>query len=113
MATRTDLDRSKTGPERANDFTTLSCLPVNPLYTPADLPPGFDFDRDVGAPGAAPYVRGIHATGYRGKLWTMRQFSGFATPEATNERYRFLLPQGQTGLSVAFDLPALIGYDSD
>ncbi|HWG37588.1 MAG TPA: methylmalonyl-CoA mutase family protein [Terriglobales bacterium] len=113
MATSTDLDRSRTGPERANDFTTLSGVPVNTLYTPADLPPNFDFNRDVGAPGAAPYVRGIHATGYRGKLWTMRQFSGFATPEETNERYRFLLSQGQTGLSVAFDLPTLMGYDSD
>ncbi|HVA63128.1 MAG TPA: methylmalonyl-CoA mutase family protein, partial [Terriglobales bacterium] len=86
---------------------------VNRLYTAADLPPNFDFEREVGRPGEPPYVRGIHATGYRGRLWTMRQFSGFATPEETNERYRFLLSQGQTGLSVAFDLPTLMGYDSD
>ncbi|HXR96611.1 MAG TPA: methylmalonyl-CoA mutase family protein [Terriglobales bacterium] len=99
--------------ERAAEFTTLSGVPINRLYTREDLPPDFDFQRDVGQPGEAPYVRGIHATGYRGKLWTMRQFSGFATPEETNERYRYLLSQGQTGLSVAFDLPTLMGYDSD
>jgi len=113
MPTRTDLERPKTSAAPTRDFTTLSGVPVNPLYTAADLPQGFDFGRDVGTPGEAPYVRGIHATGYRGKLWTMRQFSGFATPEETNERYRFLLAQGQTGLSVAFDLPTLMGYDSD
>ncbi|MGH9478849.1 MAG: acyl-CoA mutase large subunit family protein [Terriglobales bacterium] len=96
-----------------HDFTTLSGAEVKPLYTAADLPPGFDAGREVGKPGEPPYVRGIHPTGYRGKLWTMRQFSGFATPEQTNERYRYLLSQGQTGLSVAFDLPTLMGYDSD
>jgi len=101
------------GGERAAEFTTISGVPVNRLYTAADLPPNFDFEREVGRPGEPPYVRGIHATGYRGRLWTMRQFSGFATPEETNERYRFLLSQGQTGLSVAFDLPTLMGYDSD
>ena len=94
-------------------FTTLSGVPVEALYTAASLPPDFDFDRDVGRPGEPPYVRGIHPTMYRGRLWTMRQFSGFASPEQTNERYRYLLSQGQTGLSVAFDLPTLMGYDSD
>ncbi|MGH9475955.1 MAG: acyl-CoA mutase large subunit family protein [Terriglobales bacterium] len=94
-------------------FTTLSGVPVQRVYTPADLPAAFAPARDIGEPGLPPYVRGIHETGYRGKLWTMRQFSGFATPELTNERYRYLLSQGQTGLSVAFDLPTLMGYDSD
>ncbi len=94
-------------------FTTLSGVPVEALYTAASLPPDFDFDRDVGRPGEPPYVRGIHPTMYRERLWTMRQFSGFASPEETNERYRYLLSQGQTGLSVAFDLPTLMGYDSD
>ena len=100
-------------PERDWDFTTLSGVPIRRLYTAADLPSGFDFEREVGFPGAPPYVRGIHPTLYRGRLWTMRQFSGFATAEETNERYRYLLSQGQTGLSVAFDLPTLMGYDSD
>ena len=95
------------------DWTTISGVPVQPVYTAADLPPDFDLDRDLGRPGEAPYGRGIHASGYQGKLWTMRQFSGFATAEETNERYHWLLSQGQTGLSVAFDLPTLMGYDSD
>ncbi|MGH9536139.1 MAG: acyl-CoA mutase large subunit family protein [Terriglobales bacterium] len=99
------------GPPRG--WTTLSGVPVEELYTAASLPADFDFDRDVGRPGEPPYVRGIHPTMYRGRLWTMRQFSGFASPEQTNERYRYLLAQGQTGLSVAFDLPTLMGYDSD
>lgn len=94
-------------------FTSLSGVPVEELYTPASLPSDFDFAREVGRPGEPPYVRGIHPTMYRGRLWTMRQFSGFASPEQTNERYRYLLAQGQTGLSVAFDLPTLMGYDSD
>src|SRR5712692_3322934 len=89
-------------------WTTLSGTPVNRLYTPNDLP-----DLDLAAPGEFPYTRGIHPSMYRGKLWTMRQFSGFATPEETNRRYRYLLEQGQTGLSVAFDLPTLMGYDPD
>ena len=100
-------------PERPAEFTTISGRPVERLYTAADLPPDFDFEREVGFPGQPPYVRGIHPTMYRGRLWTMRQFSGFATPEQTNERYRYLLSQGQSGLSVAFDLPTLMGYDSD
>ncbi len=99
-------------PERHAEFTTLSGRPVQRLYTRDDLP-GFDYQRDLGEPGQWPYTRGIHATMYRGKLWTMRQFSGFATPEETNRRYRYLLSQGQTGLSVAFDLPTLMGFDAD
>src|SRR6266480_4174627 len=93
-------------------FTTISGVPIEPLYGPEQLT-DFDPDRDLGAPGQFPYTRGIHETMYRGKLWTMRQFSGFATPEETNLRYQYLLQQGQTGLSVAFDLPTLMGYDAD
>ncbi len=91
---------------------TLSGLPVEPVYGPAHLA-GMDVRAALGEPGEFPYTRGIHRTMYRGKLWTMRQFSGFATPEETNQRYRYLLEQGQTGLSVAFDLPTLMGYDAD
>ena len=94
-------------------FSTISNQPIRRLYTPADLPADWDHDTYLGYPGEAPYVRGIHSTGYRGKLWTMRQFSGFASPEETNERYKYLLAQGGGGLSVAFDLPTLMGYDSD
>ena len=90
-------------------FTTISGLPIGRLYTEADLPSDFALP----LPGQPPYTRGIHPTGYRGKLWTMRQFSGFATPEETNQRYKYLLAQGGDGLSVAFDLPTLMGYDSD
>jgi methylmalonyl-CoA mutase, N-terminal domain len=93
-------------------FTTLSGVPIAPLYGPEDLA-AFDPARDLGRPGEFPYTRGIHPAMYRERLWTMRQFSGFATPEQTNERYRYLLAQGQTGLSVAFDLPTLMGYDAD
>ncbi|HBY64513.1 MAG TPA: methylmalonyl-CoA mutase [Solibacterales bacterium] len=91
---------------------SLSGLPVETHYGPDDLA-GFDAGRDLGAPGMFPFTRGIHPTMYRGRLWTMRQFSGFATPEETNRRYRYLLDRGQTGLSVAFDLPTLMGYDAD
>jgi methylmalonyl-CoA mutase N-terminal domain/subunit len=98
--------------KREREFTTVSGRPVNPLYTPADLP-DFDYAHELGNPGEWPFTRGIHETMYRGRLWTMRQFSGFATPEETNQRYRYLLSQGQTGLSVAFDLPTLMGYDAD
>jgi methylmalonyl-CoA mutase, N-terminal domain len=94
------------------EFTTISGVRVQPVYGPEDLRE-FDPARDLGAPGEFPYTRGIHRDMYRGKLWTMRQFSGFATPEETNARYRYLLEQGQTGLSVAFDLPTLMGYDAD
>jgi methylmalonyl-CoA mutase N-terminal domain/subunit len=103
------LERS---PERKELFTTLSGVPVERLYTPADLA-DFDYARDLGDPGEYPFTRGIHRTMYRGRLWTMRQFSGFGTPEDTNERLHYLLKQGQTGLSIAFDLPTLMGYDSD
>ncbi|HVH25900.1 MAG TPA: methylmalonyl-CoA mutase family protein [Vicinamibacterales bacterium] len=93
-------------------FTTISGRPVDPLYTRDDIA-GIDYARDIGDPGAFPYTRGIHSTGYRGKLWTMRQFAGFGTPEDTNRRYKALLAAGGTGLSVAFDLPTLMGRDPD
>jgi methylmalonyl-CoA mutase N-terminal domain/subunit len=99
-------------PERQREFTTLSDHKIRRLYTKADLP-NFDADRDLGLPGEPPYTRGIHATMHRGRLWTMRQFAGFGTAEDTNQRFRYLLAQGQTGLSTAFDLPTLMGYDSD
>src|SRR5690349_2733151 len=94
-------------------FTTISGVPIRRLYTQADLPEDWNYDKYLGYPGQAPYTRGIHASGYRGRLWTMRQFSGFASPEETNERYKYLLASGGGGLSVAFDLPTLMGYDSD
>src|SRR5215472_9666179 len=93
-------------------LTTISGVHVRPVYGPEDLR-ALDWVRDVGKSGEFPYTRGIHRDMYRSKLWTMRQFSGFATPEETNRRYRYLLEQGQTGLSVAFDLPTLMGYDPD
>ena len=99
-------------PERAAEFTTVSSYPIRRLYTPADLPE-WNPETDLGYPGTPPYTRGIHSTMYRGKLWTMRQFAGFGTAEDTNARFRYLLSQGQTGLSVAFDLPTLMGYDAD
>ncbi len=91
--------------------TTLSGVPVEPLYTPADVV--VDYERDLGDPGSFPFTRGPYETMYRGRLWTMRQFAGFGTPRETNERFRFLVEHGQTGLSVAFDMPTLMGYDSD
>ena len=94
-------------------FTTISGVPIRRLYTQADLPEDWSQEKYLGYPGEAPYTRGIHATGYRGKLYTMRQFSGFASPEETNQRYKYLLEHGGSGLSVAFDLPTLMGYDSD
>jgi methylmalonyl-CoA mutase N-terminal domain/subunit len=99
-------------PERQKIFTTLSGVPIQRLCTPADLA-DFDYARDLGDPGEYPFTRGIHRTMYRGKVWTMRQFAGFAAPEDTNQRLHYLLGQGQTGLSIAFDLPTLMGYDSD
>ena len=99
-------------PERKKSFQTVSLEDVDRLYTPADVE-ALDFRRDVSFPGEFPYTRGIHPTGYRGKLWTMRQFAGFSTPEETNARFKYLLEQGQTGLSVAYDLPTLMGYDAD
>src|SRR6266446_2850475 len=94
-------------------FTTISGVPIRRLYTQADLPDDWDYEQYLGYPGQPPYTRGIHATGYRGKLFTMRQFSGFASPEETNRRYKYLLEHDGSGLSVAFDLPTLMGYDSD
>jgi methylmalonyl-CoA mutase, N-terminal domain len=102
----------KKSPERAQSFTTISGRPIERLYTPDDVD-GLDYARDIANPGEFPYTRGIHPTGYRGKLWTMRQFAGFGTPEDTNERYKTLLKAGGTGLSVAFDLPTLMGRDPD
>src|SRR5580704_7579990 len=99
-------------PERAHEFTTISNYPIRRLYTPADLP-DWNPEKDLGYPGEPPYTRGIHSTMYRGRLWTMRQFAGFGTAHDTNARFRYLLGQGQTGLSVAFDLPTLMGYDAD
>ncbi len=93
-------------------FTTVSGEPVEMLYTPDDTA-GIDFENEIGFPGEFPYTRGIHPTMYRGKLWTMRQFAGFGTPEDSNRRYHYLLENGQTGLSVAFDLPTLMGRDAD
>ncbi len=99
-------------PELKKRFESVSLEEVDRLYTPADLE-DVDFPRDISFPGEFPYTRGILPTGYRGKLWTMRQFAGFSTPEETNSRFRYLLAQGQTGLSVAYDLPTLMGYDAD
>src|SRR5580692_9204483 len=116
--------------ETNSSFRTLSGEPVRELYTAADLPPGApgaeqsrpgaagdsvpDAGSDpIGAPGDYPYTRGIHSSMYRGRLWTMRQFAGFGTAEDTNERFRYLLDHGQTGLSTAFDMPSLMGHDSD
>ena len=101
----------KTG-ERKKDFRTISNTDVERLYTPIDLV-GSDYHKDIGFPGEWPYTRGVQPTMYRGRLWTMRQYSGFGTAEDSNKRYKYLLKQGQTGLSVAFDLPTQMGYDSD
>ncbi|HXI28443.1 MAG TPA: methylmalonyl-CoA mutase family protein [Vicinamibacterales bacterium] len=102
----------KKSPERAAQFTTISGRPIDRLYTAEDVE-AIDVAREIAHPGEFPYTRGIHPTGYRGKLWTMRQFAGFGTPEETNERYKTLLRAGGTGLSVAFDLPTLMGRDPD
>ncbi|NLG85698.1 MAG: methylmalonyl-CoA mutase family protein [Firmicutes bacterium] len=99
-------------PERKKEFVTLSGAPVKRLYTPLDIA-DLDYENDLGFPGEYPFTRGIQPTMYRGRLWTMRQYAGFGTAEESNKRYRYLLEQGQTGLSVAFDLPTQIGYDSD
>lgn len=119
MATATDraaLERwqkeNAAAPARATPPTTVSSVPVEALYTPDSLD-GVDYDADLGYPGQYPFTRGVHASMYRSRLWTMRQFAGFGTPRQTNERFRFLLGKGQTGLSTAFDLPTLMGLDSD
>src|SRR3954451_10085423 len=113
MAIQTPLDGWEEAfaatPERDAPFTTLSGEHIKPLYTPDDLPP---FEQ-IGYPGAYPYTRGVYPSMYRGRLWTMRQFAGFGTSEETNERFHYLLDHGQTGLSTAFDMPSLMGHDSD
>jgi len=106
---RNDYEKA---PKRDIRFTTISDLPVEPLYDPTDLE-GFDSEVDLGVPGQYPFTRGIQKTMYRGRLWTMRQFAGFGTAKDTNQRYHFLLQNGLTGLSVAFDFPTLYGRDSD
>ncbi len=97
--------------ERAAPFSTMSGEPIRPLYTEADLPG--DLEESIGLPGEYPFTRGVYGSMYRGRLWTMRQFAGFGTAEETNERFRYLLDHGQTGLSTAFDMPSLMGHDSD
>ncbi|MGA9348854.1 MAG: methylmalonyl-CoA mutase family protein [Anaerolineae bacterium] len=99
-------------PERRDTFITTSSAPVERLYTPLDIA-DFDYERDLGFPGQYPFTRGVHPTMYRGRLWTMRMFAGFGTAEETNARYKYLLEHGETGLSVAFDMPTLYGYDTD
>jgi methylmalonyl-CoA mutase N-terminal domain/subunit len=98
--------------ERKERFTTLGGIPLKTVYTPEDLA-GQDPEASIGVPGEFPYTRGIYPTMYRGRLWTMRQYAGFGTAAQSNERFRYLLAKGQTGLSVAFDLPTQIGHDSD
>jgi methylmalonyl-CoA mutase N-terminal domain/subunit len=105
-------DSLSTHPERKERFISTSSESVDRLYTPKDLD-GIDYLRDLGMPGEYPYTRGVHPTMYRGRLWTMRMFAGFGSAEETNQRFKYLLEQGQTGLSVAFDLPTLMGFDSD
>jgi len=99
-------------PERQDEFITTSSEPVERLYTPLDVA-DMDYETDLGFPGEYPYTRGVHPTMHRGRLWTMRMFAGFGTAGETNQRFKYLLEQGQTGLSIAFDLPTLMGYDSD
>jgi len=99
-------------PERRNDFSTVSGIPVKRLYTPEDIE-DLDYSKDLGFPGEPPFTRGLHATMYRGRFWTMRMFAGFGTAEQTNQRFKYLLKEGETGLSVAFDYPTIMGYDSD
>jgi methylmalonyl-CoA mutase N-terminal domain/subunit len=99
-------------PERQADFTTSSGLTLKRLYTPLDSPDA-DYLEQSNFPGQFPFTRGVHPTMYRGRLWTMRQYAGFGTAEVSNQRYKFLLDHGQKGLSVAFDLPTQMGYDSD
>ena len=99
-------------PERRKNFETVSGIPVKRLYTPEDIE-NTDYSKDLGFPGELPFTRGVHATMYRGRFWTMRMFSGFGTAEQTNQRFKYLLKEGETGLSVAFDYPTIMGYDSD
>src|SRR3970040_1195408 len=99
-------------PERSDKFITASGEEVGRLYTPLDIP-DFDYERDLGFPGEYPFTRGIHATGHRGRLWTMRMFAGFGSAEETNARFKYLLERAPTGRSIAYDLPTLYGYDTD
>jgi methylmalonyl-CoA mutase N-terminal domain/subunit len=110
-AERWERERYARTPERDAAFTTVSSQPIRPLYTEDDLPQ--DPQASIGLPGAYPFTRGVYPSMYRGRLWTMRQFAGFGTAEETNERFRYLLDHGQTGLSTAFDMPSLMGHDSD
>jgi methylmalonyl-CoA mutase, N-terminal domain len=105
-------NRYRQAGERDADFETISGEPLEPLYTPEDIK-DLDYERDLGYPGEYPYTRGVYHSMYRGRLWTMRQFAGYGSPEETNRRYKFLLEHGQGGLSVAFDMPTLMGRDSD
>src|SRR5689334_17257446 len=107
----TVADATTRFPERKANFTTSSEIPVKRLYTPSDVAP--DYDAEIGYPGEYPFLRGVQPTMYRSRFWTMRQYAGFGTAQESNERYRFLLAKGQSGLSVAFDLPTQIGYDAD
>ena len=109
----TTLEKSMSRfPERQEEFVTTSSAPIGRLYTPEDVA-DMDYERDLGFPGEYPYTRGVHATMYRGRLWTMRMFAGFGTAEETNARFKYLLSQGETGLSIAFDMPTLYGLDTD
>ncbi|MDP2952230.1 MAG: methylmalonyl-CoA mutase family protein, partial [Chloroflexota bacterium] len=105
-------EKTSRGQQRRKQFTTVSGEPVEGLYTPLDIAES-DYLGDLGLPGEYPYLRGIHANGYRERLWTMRMFAGFGSAEETNARFKYLLEHGQTGLSVAFDVPTLMGYDTD
>ena len=105
-------ERYEASPERVGElFSTISGVENEPLYSPENVE--VDVERDLGRPGEFPFTRGVYPSMYRGRLWTMRQFAGFGTAEETNERFRYLLEHGQTGLSTAFDMPTLMGYDSD
>src|SRR3954454_15854327 len=108
---RWEQERFAASPERDALFSTMSGEPIRPLYTERDLPE--DPDEAIGLPGEYPYTRGVYPSMYRGRLWTLRQFAGFGTAEETNKRFHYLLTHGQTGLSTAFDMPSLMGYDSD
>src|SRR6187397_1611660 len=101
-------------PETSQEYKTISGIPLKATYTPDDLASrGWKYEDQLGDPGQYPFTRSPHATMYRGKPWTMRMFAGFGTPEDTNQRFKFLLANGQTGLSTAFDMPTLMGYDPD
>jgi len=113
MALKDDtINKEKFAGSRLKRYSTISDKELDPIYTPEDIK-DFNYDRELGLPGDYPYTRGVYETMYRGRLWTMRQFAGFGTAEETNQRYKYLLERGQTGLSVAFHMPTIMGYDSD